>query len=131
MHGAVPLASVEEVRAFWELYVERHRQAGRPLELHRSRKKLHAYVSDGRWVAECPECGGGVALWQENPEACCLDCATVYSKIGWPHEREIMEAERVLAARPTNQLHWRSHEGETVEDLKIENIVRGLPLAAS
>jgi hypothetical protein len=125
MHGVTPHETPEQVRAFWEAFAESQRQAGRPFELRSSRKKLHAYVSDGRWVADCPQCGGGVALWRENPEACCLDCGSVYSKIGWPGEDEVAEAERVLAARPSNQLHWRPHEGDTVEDLKVENLVRG------
>jgi len=127
MQGAAPHETPEQVRAFWELFAESQRKVGRPFKLTRSRKRLAAYVSDGRWVADCPECRGGVGLWRENEEACCLDCGHVYSSIDWPDASEVDEAERVLAARPTTELHWRPDSGETVDDLKVENLKHGYP----
>ncbi len=126
MQGPTPLDTPEQVREFWKGYAAKMRETGRPYTLTRSRRKLHAYVSDGRWVADC-ECGDGVALWRENPDACCLGCGTVYSNIEWPDEIE--EAERVLSARRSaGDRGWRPHEGETLDDLKIENLTRGVPL---
>lgn len=120
MQGAAPHETPEHIRAFWE------RSSRRPLI--RSRKKLTAYVSDGRWVADCRECGGGVALWRENPEAACLDCGAVYSSIEWPGTFD--EIERVLAARRPGQRHWRPQDGETLADLKVDNLIRGVAIEA-
>lgn len=128
MTGVAAHDSVEAVRSFWETFAERQRQAGREFELSRSRKKLVAYVSHNRWVADC-ECGGGIALWRENTDACCLDCGTVYSAIEWPSDKEIAAAERVLAARVEESTRsWRPDQSETADDLKVENVVRGIPL---
>jgi hypothetical protein len=129
MSGVQTHDSPQSVRAFWEQYAEGQRGAGKDFQLTRSRKKLVAYVSDSRWVADCRECSGGIALWSENEEACCLDCGTVYSKIDWPSPQETIEAEAVLAARPSDaQRNWRRDQGEGISDLKVENVSRGEPV---
>jgi hypothetical protein len=131
MSGVQSHASPESVHAFWEQYAERQRQAGRAdYKLTRSRKKLVAYVSAARWVADCRECAGGVALWRENTQACCLDCGTVYQSIDWPDEDETVEVEAVLAARPDDRArNWARQQDETLADLKAQNLMRGDPSA--
>lgn len=84
---------------------------------------LPAYVSDNRWVADCPACNGGIACWSENPRGACYDCGRIY-RIRFPDNREAIEA--VLAARPVQRRHWLL--GETVDMLKAENIEHGLPV---
>lgn len=129
MSGAQAHDSPQSVQAFWEQYAEGQRAAGKDFELTRSRKKLVAYVSDSRWVADCRTCSGGIALWRENEQACCLDCGTIYSTIDWPSPKEAAEAEAVLAARPGDaQRNWRPDLGEDVGDLKVENLSRGEPV---
>lgn len=81
---------------------------------------LAPHVSDNRWVADCP-CGGGVACWPEMHRSCCYDCGTV-RPVHWPAPGELRKLERVLVARPAGHRHWH---GESLEDLKVENLVNG------
>jgi Zn ribbon nucleic-acid-binding protein len=79
---------------------------------------LTAYVSDNRWVANCPECNGGIAAWDENPHGCCLDCGHVYV-VKFPKDYKIAEA--LLLQRPPEHRHWMAHLGEPVANLAAEN----------
>lgn len=84
-------------------------------------QELLAYVSDNRWVADCPDCAGGIAADPTIPEGWCFDCAGVFS-ITAPGDYE--EAEFVLRHRPARNRHW-SPLTETVLDLRLENAVNG------
>lgn len=105
---------------------------------------LVPYVSAGRWVADCPQCGSGVAIERDWPEAICFGCGQLYTSFDWPAPGDLDEIERVLRARPhVSSRTWlrRGHpalgrldaadprraRGETVEDLRIENAAHGLP----
>lgn len=138
MSGPEHRPTIEAVRAFWDEHaaarvkrgVVPYEMAPRRRELHTSKTRLVAYVSDGRWVADCPggpdgNCGGGMAAWPEHEHACCLDCGTVYP-IDFPHGQEIAEATEALDARLPMHRHWRPDRGETAEDLRVENVERGL-----
>jgi hypothetical protein len=78
---------------------------------------LRAFINEGRWIAKCPECNGGVLIHPDWPEAGCPDCGTWFTSINVPAAR--VEIEAVLAVRrPINQ-NWLP--GETVEQLRFEN----------
>lgn len=88
---------------------------------------VDAYVNESRWVADCVECGGGMAVDVAVELAACLDCGTVYTVVV-PDAATIAAAEKVLGHRRPNERHWRPN-GETVADLKAENAVRGVNFA--
>jgi hypothetical protein len=114
-----------EVREVWQLVAVqgfREAPAARRHELLELDTEVEAYVSDSRWVADCPTCGGGIAAWPEHDRGCCLDCGSVVT-VMFPPAGELAELERVLLARPRENRHWRP--GETVADLKVENVTHG------
>jgi hypothetical protein len=124
MSGPDLLATTEQVVETWEA---RARTKGfarpdgsRTSELSKSKRKIAAYVSDGRWVADCPVCNGGIAAWPEHDFGCCLDCGTV-CPLKFPDPAEIADAVSALAARPPMNRHWRP-ELESARDLRHENI---------
>ena len=102
MSGEAWLRSPEQVQAWWhEFAARRQAQLGfrfpnrRDADRFRtSRKKLVAYMNHSRWVADCPmtNCNGGIAVWIENPQACCLDCGTIFSEVRWPSETDMARA---------------------------------------
>lgn len=92
--------------------------------LEPSGETVHAYVSDSRWVADCPACNGGIACWSAMPDGCCYDCGRVY-QVAFPPSRDLGAAVAVLEKRPENARHWRPWE-QDVADLKAENVVRGV-----
>lgn len=79
------------------------------------------YVNHGRWVIDCTNCGSGVLANAE--QVTCLECQVGYD-IDFPSDRE--EAERVLSYRPLMNQNWNP-ETETLDDLKAENTLHGLP----
>lgn len=126
--GRVFHASVADVAAAWEAQeraVARDRLFGwegryRFLPVDET---LDVYVSDNRWVADCPACNGGIACWSENPHGACYDCGRIY-RTAFPRNQKQIEA--VLLARPARNRHWLL--GETLDMLKAENIEHGLPV---
>lgn len=115
MFGKFDRAGVEE---HWAEFLEM-----RGITPHNDDRELVPYVSKSRWVADCPECGGGVALWDENPRACCLNCGAVYTQIAWQPPTVRAEASRLLAAREHRHRDWFPHKGETTHRLETENLV--------
>lgn len=99
--------------------------------LKRSSVALPAYVSDGRWVVDCP-CGSGALASHEWAVAICPDCGTIHPA-AFPDDREMVEA--VLVARPARNRHYFPHEdtaerrglarAERLEDLEDENVAHG------
>ena len=118
MSGITELSSVQQVEAFWREYMLRRGKV-----LTQDDRPVYAYVSDSRWVADCLSCRGGIAVWSENPVGCCLDCGHVYPVV-FPKDAE--EAVQILLRRPEENRNWMPHNGETVENLKAENIVMGV-----
>lgn len=105
-------ATVDDHRTFWASHCAAH---GRTLRI--DTRTLTAYISDGRWVASCPHCNGGIACWDANPDGCCLDCGHVY-RIKFPARHQ--DAELLLAGRRPTEQHWEAHLGETLRDLELE-----------
>lgn len=136
MSGDQLHASVESIRTYWDRWAAQRgfERNGSPLKVYSLRtsgETLIANVSSGRWVADCPACGGGVALWPENTQACCLTCGTIYDRIDWPDDDEIALAEATLSVREEQFQGWRRDHGETISDLRHENIVHGVPVPST
>lgn len=135
MTGGSLHTTPSEVRASWRVYVDELRLRGRgfpnrpdgELELLELDDELVAYVNAGRWVADCP-CGAGVACWPAMREACCYDCGTI-RPVAFPPARERAKGEAVLLLRENpDAMHWKP-QTETVDDLKLENLERGVRFA--
>ena len=115
----------EEVTKTWELIARlgfNPMQPGllwEPRELTQTRQTVAAYISDNRWVADCPACRSGIVCWPENPKACCFGCFRVY-KVKFPTERTMAQAIELLDARPPANRHWNP-AAEKVKDLAAEN----------
>ena len=105
--------TVEDVQAFWVEWTARH---GLPLVT--DPRPVQPYVSEGRWVGDCPECNGGIACWDQNPHGCCLTCGHMYPIVWHP---DTASAAETLEVRPGRNQHWRPHLGETVAILEREN----------
>lgn len=107
--------SVDGQRDFWIMFL-RDRRGG--LTPTMDARHVYAHVSDGRWVANCPQCNGGIACWDENPHGCCLDCGHVYP-VRWPDRYREVEADLGTRANPFNR-HWHPHLGEPPEKIFLE-----------
>ena len=84
-----------------------------------------AYVNHGRWVADCPECNAGIAVWPDHPLTACGECGAVLT-LEVPDADTRAAAEIVLSKRSVESVrNWRP-DGETVEDLQAENALRGV-----
>lgn len=85
------------------------------------------YVNLDRWVGDCPHCNSGITGIVGVNKATCLDCGRRMN-VEWPATSDIPAAEVVLEHRPEQNRNWRADRGETVNDLKAENLVRGVPI---
>lgn len=87
-----------------------------------------ARVNHGRWLWDCPLCGGAQVCTPADPRAFCVECWNGGSDRWWPvlFPEERADIELVLDARPLEQnRNWSP--GETVMDLRRENVEHGLP----
>lgn len=94
------------------------------LEWEKADESVTPYVSDGRWVADCPACNGGIATLPGYAEAACFDCGRVHNVV-WPTDDVLSAATAALIERPVANRHWRPQDGETAQDLRLENIQYG------
>lgn len=125
------LETVEDVEAFWQLWARRAgfklRNTGEAVYLGggghadtniiESAATIPAYVNHGRWVADCPNCNAGIAVWPENPRALCLGCGFLY-RIAFPDDTQAVE--EALAPRRVEHRHW-TPAGKTPDELHAEN----------
>jgi len=102
-------------RVYWTEFLERNGRHVTP-----DHRTVDAYVSDNRWLADCPSCGAGIHAWSENPECCCLLCGHLFA-VRWPADKS--EAEQVLEERPPSARHWQpwGNHPESVDKLEREN----------
>lgn len=118
------VSAVEDAWETWGLdmgFVYRRRRGDNSRDLRESSKVVLAYISGGKWVADCPTCNGGIAAWVDNPRGACLDCGTIYD-VKFPPAADVAEAIDVLSARPDPLTRsWLVQKGETVADLIAEN----------
>lgn len=118
--------TVADVQAGWEEWAAKHgmivraRRGDPALELRHSKTILPVYISGGRWIADCPNCNGGVAAWPYHGHGACLDCGTIY-RLDYPTGEEVARAVELLTPRREEHRNWHRHLGEDVEHLEIEN----------
>ena len=88
-------------------------------EVRTDPRPLVAYVSEGRWCADCPGCGAGIAIHPEWTVAACLGvgCHRVYRSIAVPPDWVAIEA----ALEGRDRRHQHARLGETALDLEAEN----------
>jgi len=96
------------------------------MEVHPTRE-VAARVNEGRWIADCPFCGGAQFTSPDDRRFLCADCGNVeiggkWMRVIWPAVPEAIED--VLVIRPTENRHWLP--GETAADLRRENAQHGL-----
>jgi hypothetical protein len=78
-----------------------------------------AYVSEGRWVVMCPDCGGARFAARDDWRFMCVECANftvegLWRPVLWPED--VGEIETELERRPMRRTqNWLP--GETVDDL--------------
>lgn len=85
-----------------------------PIKVTDDDRTLTAYVNRGRWVADCPYCGGGLGCWPENPHSICLTCGHRYA-IEFPPANEIARVEADFATRDMANQNWNIHQGESAD----------------
>lgn len=91
------------------------------IQPHGSNRPAFAFISEGRWVANCEICNGAEFV-TEGQVMTCGTCGAV-SQVTWPDK--VDEIEKVLDERP-NMVNRNFLPGETVALLKAENREHGL-----
>lgn len=91
---------------------------------------VRAYVSWGRWVADCPtDCGGALLVTPADPLYFCPHCGSGWHRLVFPGTVRRRAIEQLLMRRPLvrgmpNYRNWQTHE--TVAQLVAENAARGI-----
>lgn len=84
---------------------------------------LEAYCDLGRWVVECPDCGGAQLVAKSDPRFMCVECGNASIGVKWRPVTFPAELKTIvghLEAREIAKLqNW--YPGETAADLKFEN----------
>lgn len=89
---------------------------------------VKARVNHGRWIADCPVCGGAEFVWLDTPLLLCQSCWNAAVGGKWRTvkiPREAAQIERLLSVRP-NVIHRNWEPGETLLQLQQENAAHGL-----
>lgn len=122
-----------DVRRYWEIVASDPRRQGFTRDGVRGIRQLAetgetkpAWIEHGRWITIC-ECEAAAFCWPAHAQTACLACGRVYN-VTFPNPEETKEVLAVLEARPEPAQNWKPHEGETVLDLKVENVGRGFAL---
>ena len=110
-------------------FVARHCKAKALLlpRLEQVQGELATSVNHGRWIVDCPDCNGA-QIASRMGLFFCVDCGNVANRGCWyavrfPTEQTVIDA--VLLTRPPKNRNWQP--GETLEQLRAENSLRGLP----
>lgn len=98
--------------------------------VHDGLEPVVAYVNHGRWVADCVECAGGMAVDVHHGEARCFDCGAVYlsaqGRLVLPSDERTAWLDAVLGARPdVYTRNWMP--GESWAAIAAENRRNRLP----
>lgn len=127
MVGEIRHETVADVEDAWRQWGETHgfiyrqRKGDNTRDLRTSTKAVLAYISGGKWVADCPTCNGGIACWCDNPRGACLDCGTIYP-VSFPSKSDTTAAIDLLSVRPDPMTRsWLVQKGETIKELADEN----------
>lgn len=134
MYGGRSFPSTDHLEAVWAAALDRQASLlggfpNRPGEttVDEIDEATVAYVSDNRWVADCPRCGGGVGCTPGYSRAACYDCGGIITGVSWPAQKTVSDGTAALMLRPIQNRHWRPMD-ETPQDLRFENIVRGFAI---
>jgi hypothetical protein len=78
-------------------------------------------ANEGRWVVECPDCGGAQLACGTDRRFMCNECGNVavegmWRRVTWPADADEIAVE--LDQRPEVNRHWVP--GESLEDLRDE-----------
>lgn len=87
-------------------------------------------VNDGRWIVQCPHCGGAQLASPAWERFLCADCANSafggrWLGVEWPDEALVAAGEAALVARPIANRNW-DPVTETIGALLAENVIHGL-----
>lgn len=123
LQGGLDCETAEDI--FWKCWaphLERHQQIVPTIDP--DNRSVVPYLNAGRWVADCPSCGCGMACWDRNPYACCLGwhCGLIF-KVAWQLPQARSEVMRLLAGWPEGNRNWDAHKGETIAELKIQGVL--------
>ena len=94
---------------------------GRGIAISSRPDVLRPFVSEGRWVADCPTCAAGISVHRDWTVARCMNCGGIYASIDWPDAFDLIEM--LLAPRPVRLQNWTD---EIPDMLKAENVRLGL-----
>lgn len=88
---------------------------------------IKAYVNQGRWVVDCPDCNNAQLACKTDPRFLCNECGNVvvgnlWRPVTWPPN--VAGIETVLEVRPIANQNWTP--GETIQDLVAENTLMGV-----
>ena len=82
-----------------------------------------AYINEGRWVGDCPQCNASMMLLHGAPFLCAMcantDIDCVARPVIWPVDEQA-EIEAMLTVRPVANRNWTP--GESVDLLRAESI---------
>lgn len=125
-------ASHREIPGRWQAIVaaanfERRLRHLPEIEFAYTNGRVPAYVNRGAWVADCPNCNGGIAVSPEWTLCCCLDCGRIYDALV-PPDDVVAAATVLLECRPVSKQNWIPAT-EQIAVLQAENIVHGLAAA--
>ena len=117
------VATPEEYERLQLSYLQRQSRASRQtLEIWDVADSVDAYIRGSKWIVNCV-CGNAPSASPEWNVARCLECGAVFRNIRWPADRTMIEC-LLLLRRSSSERAW--HPGESVEDLRQENIGHGI-----
>lgn len=96
-------------------YVARQ-AAKRNQQVRPDARALIPFVSEGRWVADCPSCRAGIPIHPEWAMAACGNCFRSFTAVAVPADWEAIEA----ALEVRDVAHQNTRPGETAADLLAE-----------
>lgn len=94
---------------------------------------VQAYINHGRWVADCPDCAGGIVVSMHTPLYYCPCCGNqsnegLWYQVIYPPEMAAIEME--LLKRPARDgfraVNRNWDVGESIQQLRTENTDRGI-----
>jgi hypothetical protein len=118
--------SPADYRAVHQRFIAKKARFGARYVVHEDATPVVARLEGGTWLADCL-CGNGCVTSPALGFACCFGCGAVLISIQFPMRTMIEEIEEIVLQRPRAfNRNWLPHE--TVDQLKAENLARGLPV---
>lgn len=92
-----------------------------------SGRRVPAYISWGRWIAECPDCRSAQPTGYDDHRFLCAECGNMglgWHEVRWPTNMEAIEAVLLYRPYPATR-NWLP--GESLASLQAENAKHHLP----